>query len=75
MVLGAVVGLFYIRSFRKFRESKALFLKEQRNSKITMKKQGHILCAILLFTSGMFAQNYALDFDGVNDGSVSSFIR
>ena len=36
------------------------------------------LFLLLLFyaiTSNSFAQNYVLDFDGRNDGSVSSFIR
>ena len=32
-----------------------------------MKKKLHILYTILLFTTGMFAQNNALDFDGTND--------
>ncbi len=38
-----------------------------------MKKQLHILYTILLFTTGMFAQNNALDFDDYRDTIPSDF--
>ena len=39
------------------------------------KKQILLLLLFFAIASNSFAQNYALDFDGRNDGSVSSFIR
>lgn len=38
-----------------------------------MKKQLHKLYTILLFTTGMFAQNNALDFDDYRDTIPSDF--